>query len=259
VTSPFSHGRGAFTLVELLVVIGIIACLVAIIMPGVGQVRRVSRSLACQSNIKHLYAASLEFCNEHKGQFPLPVKIPSSGGEDPVGDPLVLEIGSFPLLSIGLADLNNGKFWKYIGNSEESRRLAVWCPDDNAEGQFTGSGNKGANRNFSYSYNSLVRTGSFATRGTINRSKVVFPAERIYIMEEVGPNDTYAVMRDMTGASDDDRPSARHGTSQADSMQYNTPGYNNSGMSNFGFFDGHVESLPTMQFNTHPEYYNPLK
>jgi prepilin-type N-terminal cleavage/methylation domain-containing protein len=64
------RGRAAFTLVELLVVIGIIAVLIAILLPVLGKARAQSRKTVCLSNLRtlgqmtHLYAA------ENKGWLP---------------------------------------------------------------------------------------------------------------------------------------------------------------------------------------------
>src|SRR5215213_4461829 len=74
----FTHdGRGArrtrlvaFTLVELLVVIGIIAVLISILLPALNRARESARQVQCLSNIRQLSAASLMFANEHKGLMP---------------------------------------------------------------------------------------------------------------------------------------------------------------------------------------------
>ena len=45
-----------FTLIELLVVIAIIALLLAILMPAMGRVKKQSRKVACQANLKQCAA-----------------------------------------------------------------------------------------------------------------------------------------------------------------------------------------------------------
>jgi prepilin-type N-terminal cleavage/methylation domain-containing protein/prepilin-type processing-associated H-X9-DG protein len=60
----------AFTLVELLVVIGIIAVLIAILMPALAAARRQGQLVRCQSNLRQIAAGFFEYANENKNHFP---------------------------------------------------------------------------------------------------------------------------------------------------------------------------------------------
>jgi prepilin-type N-terminal cleavage/methylation domain-containing protein len=62
--------RHGFTIIELLVVIGIIAILVAILMPVLSNARESSRYAVCSSNQRQLVLAFFSFANEHGGQLP---------------------------------------------------------------------------------------------------------------------------------------------------------------------------------------------
>ena len=65
-----SHTRTAFTLVELLVVIGIIALLIALLMPALNRARESARQTNCLSNLKQINQAMLMFSIENKGHLP---------------------------------------------------------------------------------------------------------------------------------------------------------------------------------------------
>jgi prepilin-type N-terminal cleavage/methylation domain-containing protein/prepilin-type processing-associated H-X9-DG protein len=66
----FTRRRSAFTLVELLVVIGIIAVLIAILLPALNKARESARAVQCLSNIRQLAMATVMFAGEHRGQMP---------------------------------------------------------------------------------------------------------------------------------------------------------------------------------------------
>lgn len=63
----------AFTLVELLVVIGIIAILAALLLPALNSVRERGDSSKCVSNLREVGAAIISYCGDHDDFLPGPL------------------------------------------------------------------------------------------------------------------------------------------------------------------------------------------
>src|SRR5437762_11574692 len=62
--------RFAFTLVELLVVIGIIAVLISILIPALSKAREQSIRTKCASNLRQIGIAAFAYATENKGWLP---------------------------------------------------------------------------------------------------------------------------------------------------------------------------------------------
>ena len=66
---PAPQSRG-FTLVELLVVIGIVSLLLALLLPALNRARGSARGVACLSNLRQMAVASEFYVNANGGSYP---------------------------------------------------------------------------------------------------------------------------------------------------------------------------------------------
>ena len=64
------RGQTGFTLVELLVVIGIIALLIALLLPALGRARESANQVVCLSNLRQLGMSFVMYANQNQGRFP---------------------------------------------------------------------------------------------------------------------------------------------------------------------------------------------
>jgi prepilin-type N-terminal cleavage/methylation domain-containing protein/prepilin-type processing-associated H-X9-DG protein len=62
--------KRGFTLVELLVVIGIIAVLIGVLLPALSKARGRAQTISCQSNLRQILVAAVQYTVEYKGVYP---------------------------------------------------------------------------------------------------------------------------------------------------------------------------------------------
>jgi len=74
-----SQRKNGFTLVEMLVVIGIIGLLAALLLPVLSQAQARAKRIECVSDLREIGAAYHIFANDHGGKFPTQVSTNDSG------------------------------------------------------------------------------------------------------------------------------------------------------------------------------------
>jgi prepilin-type N-terminal cleavage/methylation domain-containing protein/prepilin-type processing-associated H-X9-DG protein len=159
---PSSCKRAAFTLVELLVVIGIIALLIGILLPALSRAREQAAKTTCMSNMRQVAMAYVGYANENKGWLPA-----SSRGGGPIRahDWLHYQPGR---------DIDQSAIGRYLGKIRDDGKLnndsskivsfninVLRCPSDNLQAKRLRflAGDPNADYPYSYVQNHYIGAG----------------------------------------------------------------------------------------------------
>lgn len=223
----------AFTLVELLVVIGIIALLISILLPSLNKARQAAQRAQCLSNIRNMEIAQWNYATDNRGYL-----VQAGLGHN--GEESDLDLSWFTALS------------KYYGG-----RLSPRCPSDFSPywspGPAVPGTNPASNRVTSYGINDFLDKDR-CPWGPNFENPVPLVDLYIKIQKIRRPSATIqfaemAYTGSMAGADHVHFENIVTNNPPADAakeMQTNAhggPAKSGQSIANYGFLDGHAESL----------------
>jgi hypothetical protein len=221
----------AFTLVELLVVIGIIGALIAVLIPVLNRARAAANRTVCLSNIRQLGVGILMYCNENKGWFPTCAYWDNSPAYRPYPEDWIHWQAN--------RNLDDSAIAKYLGRGEALKRI-LRCPADNLDGRRARVGIEPGQGPYLYSYSMNERAAINAPNGGGIRTKLELwrsPSRKILITENLESFSTCPVWNYGSLLA------RRHGKGVSRGNYYSEPGWPMGINVSAAFMDSHAEPV----------------
>jgi prepilin-type N-terminal cleavage/methylation domain-containing protein/prepilin-type processing-associated H-X9-DG protein len=166
------RARRAFTLLELLVGIGVVGLLLAILLPALGRARAAARRTACASNLRQIGLLLSAYANDNRGEIPVvyagfdfePLLTPTAFTRPVANDRGGMKLlVSAPVGTARMAYTRSAKIFLCPGEL----RLQPWGGDDDEFGYDPGWGvmsPTSSHRAMSYLYCYVPPGGNYFTR-----------------------------------------------------------------------------------------------
>jgi prepilin-type processing-associated H-X9-DG protein len=226
-TRHLSKNRWAFTLVELLVVIGIIALLISILLPALARAKKQAQGVQCSNNLRQLGTAILYYANNNDGFMPRPASQANGHKDDDF-----IWWQTKPIL----LDINKSALAPYLQLKDQMLISVFRCPTDiGVEDRIqTDPAREAESGGYKYSYSLNTQVGT-----TIRKrfASILSPSDKALMVEENGETINDANWVPATG-NEEAVLSFRHGANSK------TAG---GGKGNVLFGDLHVESVGVEQ------------
>jgi prepilin-type N-terminal cleavage/methylation domain-containing protein/prepilin-type processing-associated H-X9-DG protein len=253
-----ASGRRGFTLVELLVVIGIVAVLLGVLLAAMSHAREAGRSVQCLSNLRTLDLAMISYVQKY-GRFP------RSGLNTHSED-------WFHFTNTGPHKRKGGGIAEFLSDGGPTTSPVWICPSDDPDTHLMRAPDGGVAYPFSYAVNGIICTYFHIQNsgvGRLNQWPVMLEgndwcARSLSLAQVRQPESKIILIDESSEASDDgcwtwqwDAGMGRNMLSNRHDRRKEATRDVNAGYGNAAFVDGHAERIARVK-TLDPKHYDPF-